>query len=71
MSEQLRVLRLDQILNETQLRAVESIVAQVRAGSTKLDSLRFYLVTQEAELAAKDVDPNFLFYAVSYASGLF
>lgn len=71
MSNQPRVLRLDQILDERQLKDVESIVNQVRAGSTHLDSLRFYLRTQEESLAAQQIDCDFLFYSVCYAAQLF
>ncbi len=73
MSDQqpMRVLRLDQILDPTQLADVESLIVQIRAGRVKLDTLRFYLTTQEESLLSKDIDASYLFYAVSYAAGLF
>lgn len=66
-----RQVKLNEILTDQQLRDVESIIRQIMAGQTRLDSLRFYLVSQKDSLEAKEVDPNYLFYAVAYAYQLF
>lgn len=70
MSEQPRVVRLEEILDERQLKDVESIIHQIRTGTTKLDSLRFYLRTQEASLSEKEILPDYLFWSIIYAAGL-
>lgn len=71
MSEQPRVLRLDEILTPEMCEDVESLVGQIRTGKVKLDSLRFYLQAQSEHLAAHEVDASYLFYSLGYSLNLF
>lgn len=71
MSEQPRVLRLDQILTPEMISDVDSIVGRIRTGEVKLDTLRFYLKAQEAHLLEKEALPEYLFYSLGYSLNLF
>jgi hypothetical protein len=70
MSDQVRVLKLTDILDDQQIRDVESLVARIRVGEIKLDVLRFYLKAQEESLLKKEILPEYLFYSLIYSCGL-
>lgn len=59
-----RTKRLEEILSPIQLRKVASIMNTTGDNVAKLKLLKAYLVQFQAELNAKDIDPNFLAYAI-------
>ena len=66
-----KVVRLDQLLDQEQLDVVEDLINRIRAGSCQPETLKNYLRTQEADLLAKEVLPDFLYYAVCYSQGIY
>jgi hypothetical protein len=67
----MKTVRLDDLLNEDQMEIVADLINRIKNGSCQPETLKNYLRTQEAELLAKEVDPTYLYYAISYSAGIY
>jgi hypothetical protein len=66
-----RVVQLGDLLNQEQLDVVFDLITRIRAGSCQPETLKNYLRTQEAELLAKEVLPDYLYYSIIYNAGIY
>lgn len=66
-----KTVRLDELLDQTQLDVVTDLINRIKNGSCQPETLKNYLRTQEAELLAKECLPDYLFYSIAYSAGIY